>query len=277
HIQSKRNNSVALRIVRQGRIGYATTTQLGDSQNLVNNAVETAQFGMTARFELPSLTAYPRVEAYDPDVESVSLEKMIELGEKLVTTVKGHTPDIICEAGVTKGVVSVRIINSRGGQANYRKSIFSLGIEGTLIHDTDMLFVGNAESKLAAVEPVVDTVPAKVDKNPVAMPLTEKKQLLDEYNDVIWHTPKLQTSIISYGDSHKKVIFLSSSGSHIEQERTDITLRLTAVATKGNEVQQTGLSLGSSGDFSLIQGLHQRVEQMAQHAVELLSAPQVKG
>ncbi|GAI67125.1 unnamed protein product, partial [marine sediment metagenome] len=137
HIQSKRNNSVALRIVRQGRIGYATTTQLGDSQNLVNNAVETAQFGMTAKFELPSLTAYPRVEAYNPDVESVSLEKMIELGEKLIATVKGHTPDIICEAGVTKGVVSVRIINSRGGQANYRKSIFTLGIEGTLIHDTD--------------------------------------------------------------------------------------------------------------------------------------------
>ncbi|MBA7699386.1 hypothetical protein ES703_108081 [subsurface metagenome] len=146
HIQSKRSSSVALRIVRQGRIGYATTTQLGDSQNLVNNAVETAQFGMTAKFELPPLTAYPRVEAYDPDVESVSLEEMIELGEKLITMIRGHTPDIICEAGVTKGVVSVRIINSRGGQANYRKSIFSLGIEGTLIRDTDMLFVGESES-----------------------------------------------------------------------------------------------------------------------------------
>jgi len=62
HIQSKRSNSVALRIVRQGRIGYATTTELSDSQNLVNNAVETAQFGMTAKFELPSLTSYPRLK-----------------------------------------------------------------------------------------------------------------------------------------------------------------------------------------------------------------------
>jgi len=146
HIQSKRSNSVALRIVRQGRIGYATTTELGDSQNLVNNAVETAQFGMTAKFELPSLTAYPQVEAYDPDTGSVSLEKMIELGEKLIATVRGHTSDIICKAGVSKDVVSVRIINSRGGQANYRKSIFSLGIEGTLIRDTDMLFVGESQS-----------------------------------------------------------------------------------------------------------------------------------
>jgi len=138
-------------------------------------------------------------------------------------------------------------------------------------------FAGNKESKLAAVKPVVDTVLSETDKNPVTMPLAEKKQLLDEYNALIWHTPKLQTSIIGYGDSHKKVIFASSSGSYIEQERSDITLRLSAIATEGNEVQQVALSLGSSGDFSSIQGLHQQVEQMARRAVELLSAPQVKG
>ena len=136
---------------------------------------------------------------------------------------------------------------------------------------------GDKESKLAPVEPVVDTVATEADKNPVAMPLAEKKQLLDEYNDIIWRTPKLQTSTIGYNDGHKKVIFLSSSGSYIEQEKTGITLRLAAVAAKGNEVQQVGLSLGSSGDFSLLQGLHQQVERMANHAVELLSAPQITG
>ncbi len=136
---------------------------------------------------------------------------------------------------------------------------------------------GKEESQLAAVEPVVDTVPAEIDKNPVTMPLAEKKQLLDEYNDIIWRTPRIQTSTIGYGDSHKKVIFANSLGSYIEQERADIALRLVAVATEGNEVQQAGLSLGSRGDFGLIQDLHQSVEQMAQHAVELLSAPQVKG
>ena len=146
HVQNKQTSSVALRIVKQGRIGYATTTELDDSQNLVTNAVETAQFGMPAKFELPPLTPYPRIEAYDPDVRSVSLEEMIELGDKLVATVKGHTPDILCEAGVTRGTISIRMINSRGGQAHYRKSIFSLGIEGTLVRDTDMLFVGEGES-----------------------------------------------------------------------------------------------------------------------------------
>ena len=54
-------------------------------------------------------------------------------------------------------------------------------------------------------------------------------------------------------------------------------LRLAAIAAQDGEIQQVGLSLGSRGDFAPIQNLHQQIEQMAQHAVELLSAPQVKG
>jgi len=137
--------------------------------------------------------------------------------------------------------------------------------------------VGNQESQLATVEPVVDTVPAEKDKNPVLIPLAEKKQLLDEYNDIIWRTPRMQTSVIGYGDSRKRVVFSNSLGSYIEQERADVALRLTAVAAAGSEVQQVGLSVGSRGDFSEVKGLHQQVEKMSQHAVGLLSAPQVKG
>jgi PmbA protein len=146
HIQSKQSSYVALRIIRSGKIGYATTTRLGDSQNLVNAAVETAQFGMIAKFDLPPLTSYPEIEVFDPEVESVSIEEMINLGEELIATVRGHTPDILCEAGVSKAIISVRIVNSRGGQASYKQSIFSLGIVGQLIRDTDMLFVGESES-----------------------------------------------------------------------------------------------------------------------------------
>jgi len=137
-------------------------------------------------------------------------------------------------------------------------------------------FVGSGASQLAPVEPVVDTVHAE-GKNPVTIPLAEKKQLLDEFNDIIWRTPRIQTSAISYSDGFKRVIFLNSAGSYIEQERMDITLRLVAIASDGTEVQQVGLSIGSRGDFGLIRGIHQQVEEMARHAVELLSAPQVNG
>jgi len=109
---------------------------------------------MTAEFEFPSLISYSQIEIFDPAVESVSTDEMAKIGEEMIVTVREHTPDLVCEAAVNKGVVSVNIINSRGGQASYKQSIFSLGVEGQLIRGTDMLFVGEGQS---SCHPILET------------------------------------------------------------------------------------------------------------------------
>jgi PmbA protein len=146
HVQTKQSTSVALRIIKEGRLGYATATDVSNAKGLVADAVETARFGTRARFELPPTTPYPPVEIFDPAVETIATAEMTDLGEKLIALVTGHTSDIICEAALEKESISLRIINSRGGQAEYKKSVFSMGIVGTLVRGTDMLFVGEGQS-----------------------------------------------------------------------------------------------------------------------------------
>ncbi|MFC1871230.1 TldD/PmbA family protein [Chloroflexota bacterium] len=146
HIETKQSSTLALRIIRQGKTGYAVSTELGDRQDLVRMAVETAQFGTPAKFEFPALQSYPPVEIFDPAVQQMPLEAMVELGERLIAAITAHTPGILCEAAATRSQSSVRILNSRGGETSYRKSISGLGIEGNLIRETDMLFVGDSES-----------------------------------------------------------------------------------------------------------------------------------
>jgi PmbA protein len=153
HIQSKQSTNVALRIIKNGRIGYATATNLKESRKIVDSAVETAEFGMKAEFEFPYLESYPKVTTYDPAIRRISTQEMTELGEKMISSLRNNTPELQCEASISKGTVSVRLINSRGGQAEYRKSIFSLGVEGQLIRGTDMLFVGDGQS---SCHPIVD-------------------------------------------------------------------------------------------------------------------------
>ncbi len=175
HIQSKQSSYAALRIVKNGRIGYAISSGESGSRDLVSAAVETAEFGIKAEFELPSLTLYPEIKVFDPDVESVSLDEMVKLGEQLVVTVRGHSQDILCQAEVNKGTTSVRIINSRGGEVNYKQSAFALGIEGHLIHDTDMLFVGESESSchpISETRAVTDVVLRQLElaKNQARLP-----------------------------------------------------------------------------------------------------------
>lgn len=146
HVQSKQSTNVALRIIKDGRIGYATSTNLKESRQIVDSAVETAKFGMKAEFEFPSSDSYPEVVTYDPAIRRVSTEAMTELGENMISSLRENTPELQCEASISKGTVSVRLINSRGGQVEYRKSVFSLGVEGQLIRGTDMLFVGEGQS-----------------------------------------------------------------------------------------------------------------------------------
>ncbi|MBI2868634.1 MAG: TldD/PmbA family protein [Chloroflexi bacterium] len=136
--------------------------------------------------------------------------------------------------------------------------------------------VGARESRLAPVQPFVDTVTDNAP-SPAGIPLARKKAILDGYNEIIWRVPGIQTSNIGYADSHKKVIFLSSPGSLISQERSDITLRVTAIAAKNGDVQQVGLSVGSRGDIAPVESLHGEVEEMARKAVALLAAPHAKG
>jgi len=139
------------------------------------------------------------------------------------------------------------------------------------------VLAGKEESRLAPVEPVVDIVPPEVKNDPSEVPLAQKKRTLDEYNEVIWGTPKIQTSTIGYSDRRKKITFASSEGSYIEQTKVDLMARFNAVARDGSDVQQSSLSLGSNGDYGFIENLHKDVGDMAKRAVELLSARQLKG
>jgi TldD protein len=131
--------------------------------------------------------------------------------------------------------------------------------------------------KLFPMEPVVDTVVSQLKKDATTIPLATKKELLDSYNDIMLSSPKIQSSRINYRDAGRQSIFASSEGSYIEQAKTDLNLRLTAIAREDNEVQQAGLSMGSTGEFSAVEGLHEQAREIARRAAALLSAPQVKG
>jgi TldD protein len=107
--------------------------------------------------------------------------------------------------------------------------------------------------------------------------LSEKKRVLDEYNDIIMSSPRILSSQLNYSDCVRTVRFASSDGSYIEQVVPDLTFRFAAIARDADLVQQAGVSLGSVGDFAVIESLHDEVRDVARRASALLDARDVKG
>jgi len=178
HIQGKQSSNTSLRVIKNGRIGYATASGDADRLKLVNMAVETAQFGMPVKFEFPSYFRYPDTPIFDQSVLNIKTGQMIKLGEELIAPLQAHNEDIVCQAGIGRSEVTVQIGNSNGGSAKYNKTIFFVGVEGTVVHGTDMLFVGEGESSCHPIlesKKIIDLVLEQLEYAKTQAPISTKQ------------------------------------------------------------------------------------------------------
>lgn len=209
-ILTKESTTTALRLIKDGRIGFAQVAGPVDPETLVNMALETCRFGAIAKFDFPAAQSYPGVEIYDPQVEQVAIDAMVQLGEQLIAAVREHTPEVLCEASVGKGVASLRIINSRGGAASYEKSFFSMGIEGMLVEGSDMLFVGDSQS---SCHPLLDSKEL-TDEVTLQLELAKKKvSLATQPMPVIFKPSGVASALISplMMAFNGKIVFMGAS------------------------------------------------------------------
>jgi PmbA protein len=153
-IQTKESTTTALRLLKNGRIGFAQVSGFVKPEILFEMALETSEFGAEAKFDFPGPQAYPPVEILDTQVEKVTIEEMVQSGQQMIDELTKHTSDVICEASINKGVTSIFISNSRGSTTKYTKSFFSVSLEGVLVRNGDMLFVGDSQS---SCHPILNT------------------------------------------------------------------------------------------------------------------------
>lgn len=137
--------------------------------------------------------------------------------------------------------------------------------------------VGSTVSNLAAVEPVVDRVTGSASRPAASVSTDEKVRLLEEYNGMLWAEPQIQTTIIRYADTARRVFFSNSEGTFVDQDRSDLSAMFAAIARDGADVQQAFVSTGSLGDFGFLTALGPRVREASRRAVALLKARPVKG
>jgi len=149
-INSRQSSGVALRVIVDGRIGFASSTRPDDVEDLVAAAVETAPFGPEAKLDFPSNGEMQPVDVFDAAVESLALDAMIEAGQSLIHVVRRTEPELLCDASVRRSASTVTIANSNGGQFSYRGTMYSAWLHGTLIRGTDMLFVGDGDASCRA-------------------------------------------------------------------------------------------------------------------------------
>lgn len=162
-IQSRETSGIALRVIKDGKIGFASTTNLDDLHVLIDNALSISHFGPIAKLEFPSNMSYKSLEVFDPQIRQLSSEDLASYGRRLIDGALNYWPDVSWDATISKTQVTIGVMNTNGCNAEYAKSIFGMSLNGELIRGTDMLFVWDGYSS-CKIEDLIDDVVLSVSE-----------------------------------------------------------------------------------------------------------------
>jgi len=164
-VSARQYRGVGLRIVRDGRIGFASTTDLRDPRRLVEMAAESAQFGEQAKFQLPGLPdPLPQVLTEDPAVPEVSLDDMVTMGREGLEMSLAANADYLFFADISTKSEAVRLVNSSGLDLEHNKTDMALEVGVETVTDDGLLEVSEFKTWGQPLNGLTDITRRALDK-----------------------------------------------------------------------------------------------------------------
>ncbi|MCS7226000.1 MAG: TldD/PmbA family protein [Gloeomargarita sp. SKYB31] len=141
-LSSKSVEGVALRVIHNGRLGFAASTDLTRLEDLVNAALETASVGDPAEIEFAAAHQWDDTR---PLVELPTTEALVEIGKGLIEQVHTYNPDILVDVSFNPSSGEVQILTDKGAQAHYQRQSFSASLSGNWVRGEDFLQIYSYE------------------------------------------------------------------------------------------------------------------------------------
>ncbi len=137
--QVEESSGIALRVVKEGRLGFAASSNEKLREKLVANALESAAYGDRVDIAFPPPQPGPEVVTFDARIAGLSVERMVEMGEAAIDLIRQAEPDVQVYATVTRGVDELSLSNQAGMDITLQRSPLSIALEVRRIKGDDVL------------------------------------------------------------------------------------------------------------------------------------------
>jgi len=163
-VATGRRRGCGLRVVKDGRTGFAAGTDPDRLDELVDAAVDAAAFGPPDGLEFPGPAAGSPVSTFDNRVMLVSPHRMVEWGVALADAMRARVPDLVLDVSFRRTYREVRLANSSGLDAGFERAEFELSADGHLAGDREAglrEYVNLSDGEPMALELVADRLEAR--------------------------------------------------------------------------------------------------------------------
>lgn len=146
HVETRRMQGVALRVIKSGRIGFSSSTDTSKSaaQELISMTADSADVGEPAKFDLPGPlldgeSAAPLI--YDDGIAQLDADALVGMGQEIVDIITEYDRSIKCSVQLERKVEDIAIANSNRGGGNYRKTTLTVMADALLVEGNDIFEV----------------------------------------------------------------------------------------------------------------------------------------
>jgi len=112
-IESQFQSGIALRIIKDGKLGFSYTKNLINREEFLQNALNSLTGGVQALYDFPHTSSLPSLKTYNEHLGKVTSSSMVENCQRIADVFRKNT-DAEIEVVAYKEIQNVRITNTRG-------------------------------------------------------------------------------------------------------------------------------------------------------------------
>ncbi len=129
-----------LRIIKDNKIGFASSSDLSAVDTVINFAVDTAQYGEKAYFKISdSDFQTPDLKIFSKEVDELNSKNLLETGSLLLGALKKKLRDVFVNVEVEKIISEKEFFNSNDIKFKSKKSIYSISASLFRAEDNNFL------------------------------------------------------------------------------------------------------------------------------------------
>ena len=135
-LETKATEGVALRVIADNKLGFASSSDLTRLEDVVDAAIATAEIGDPVEFDFAQNVNYTEAKS---DYRSPSTDKLVNVGEDLISRVHQYNPDILVDvsfhnrSGWEKLATTTDVYTEQHGRS------LSAVLSGNLVRGEDFL------------------------------------------------------------------------------------------------------------------------------------------
>ena len=139
--QVKETRGLAVRVVKNGRLGFAASSDESAREKLVTNALESAAYGDEIPIAFPAPQAAPEVTTFDQTITELSIPRMVEIGQEIVDLILQVEPEAHVNVELKRGVGHLSIRNHAGTEVSSQSSPWSMFFDISRVEGDDVLLM----------------------------------------------------------------------------------------------------------------------------------------